>query len=535
MRYRAIAALALSMTSLAVAQFPPQIKNVVVIIQENRTPDNLFHFLTPACPLSPFADALHACTPIFVTPGCYDISPCGISNQSGVDVPVALTPVPLNGKSDPAHTHKAFAKMCDPDPANFECRNDGAWKIAKPAGYSYAYVDNQPVTNSDGTPGHKLDPYLTFARQYGWANFMFQTNQGPSYPAHQFIFAGTSARTAADDADSTFVAENFDQRAYSDGAGCLAAAGSTNEILSPALGSAPENCTLFDNGSVQECTLANRDLLFPTQPVGTFCYAHTSMADLLDPQAIGWKYYAPSAGSIWTAPDSIKSICQPQFVDPNDPNSGLECTGSEWNAHVDIQNLGTDILRDIAGCNLSRVSWVIPDGRWSDHAGLADAYGPSWVAAVINAIGSNPKCATGTPGAGETYWQDTAIVVTWDDWGGWSDNQPPIYASRLPCRSKDCQADYQYGFRVPLLVVSAYTPVGYIDNIAYDFGSILRTIEGINRLPEGALGFADARAASDLHNFFTLSTPRSYSTVPAEKGARFFLSVKGAPIPPDND
>ena len=35
----------------AAAQFPPQIKNIVVIFQENRTPDNLFHFLTPACPL----------------------------------------------------------------------------------------------------------------------------------------------------------------------------------------------------------------------------------------------------------------------------------------------------------------------------------------------------------------------------------------------------------------------------------------------------------------------------------------------------
>ena len=31
-------------------------------------------------------------------------------------------------------------------------------------------------------------PYVTMAKQYGWANFMFQTNQGPSAPAHQFIF-----------------------------------------------------------------------------------------------------------------------------------------------------------------------------------------------------------------------------------------------------------------------------------------------------------------------------------------------------------
>ena len=37
--------------AMSFAQFPPQIKNIVVIVQENRTPDNLFHFLTPACRL----------------------------------------------------------------------------------------------------------------------------------------------------------------------------------------------------------------------------------------------------------------------------------------------------------------------------------------------------------------------------------------------------------------------------------------------------------------------------------------------------
>ena len=86
--------------------------------------------------------------------------------------------------------------MCDPDPATQLCRNDGAWHTSG-AGAAYGYVDNPVVTNSDGSTGHLLDPYLTLAKQYGWANFMYQTNQGPSYPAHQFIFAGTSALTAS--------------------------------------------------------------------------------------------------------------------------------------------------------------------------------------------------------------------------------------------------------------------------------------------------------------------------------------------------
>jgi len=520
--------------SSAAAQFPPTIKNVVIIFQENRTPDNLFHFLTPQCPLGPGAGGEYACTPASVTTSCYNISPCGLSNQSGTIVPVRLAPRPLAGKIDPDHSHTGFYNMCDPDPATLVCRNDGAWKTS--AGASYAYVANPTVTNYDGSKGHLLDPYLTLARQYGWANYMYQTNQGPSYPAHQFIFSGTSAPTADDDARSAFISENFNRQTIGRQAGCFASPATNNFVVSPALDTPPSDCKVFDGGSVKECPIANAALDYPTQPVGTFCYPHESMASLLEPRGITWKYYSPSPGSIWTAPDSFYDICKPEFVNPNgDPTAALECTGKQWADHVDLSNHGTNILRDIASCSLSRVSWVIPDGAWSDHAGIHDEYGPSWVAAVVNAIGTNQKCAAGTPDAGETYWQDTAIVISWDDWGGWSDHEPARYLSRLPCNSTSCAGDYQFGFRVPLLVVSAYTPAGFISNDQFDFGSVLRMMEGVNHLPEGELGFADSRATTDLHTFFPLTHPRDYVPIPAVKDARFFLTYSAKPIDPDDD
>lgn len=98
-----------------------------------------------------------------------------------------------------------------------------------------------------------------------------------------------------------------------------------------------------------------------------------------------------------------------------------------------------------------------------------------------------------------------------------------------------CPSDYQYGFRVPLLVVSAYTPQGYISNTPFDFGSILRTIEGINHLKEGMMLNADARSQRDLHSFFTLTQPRPYQIVPAVKDAGFFLTYAGTVTAPDND
>jgi hypothetical protein len=51
------------------------------------------------------------------------------------------------------------------------------------------------IDNSTGS----VQPYLDLVRAYGWGNYMFQTNRGSSFPAHQFLFGATSAPSAADD------------------------------------------------------------------------------------------------------------------------------------------------------------------------------------------------------------------------------------------------------------------------------------------------------------------------------------------------
>src|SRR5208337_2322819 len=104
------------------------------------------------------------------------------------------------------------------------------------------------------------------------------------------IFSGTSAPTAADDAKSTFVSENFNSKTIGDTAGCLLLEGATNYLISPALSTPPSDCTLFADNSVKECPIKNTALIYPTDPVGTFCYPHQSMANILDPHAITWKF-----------------------------------------------------------------------------------------------------------------------------------------------------------------------------------------------------------------------------------------------------
>jgi len=141
----------------------------------------------------------------------------------------------------------------------------------------------------------------------------------------------------------------------------------------------------------------------------------------------------------------------------------------------------------------------------------------------VNAIG-NSKCE-GDAG----YWKNTAIFITWDDWGGWYDHESPEF---LP----EPYGDYQYGFRVPLLVVSAYTPRSYINNVHHDFGSILRFIEHNFGIEQGALNFADARSKSDLVGFFNLEeSPREFVNIQAPKDASFFLNQKGRHEGPDDD
>ncbi len=92
------------------------------------------------------------------------------------------------------------------------------------------------------------------------------------------------------------------------------------------------------------------------------------------------------------------------------------------------------------------------------------------------------------------------------------------------------------GFRVPLIVVSAYTPAGFISNSSEDFGSIGRFIERNFGIMEGALTFADLRSKTDLREFFSLGeSPRPFHAIKAPLSAKYFLTRKPSGLPVDDD
>ncbi len=251
------------------------------------------------------------------------------------------------------------------------------------------------------------------------------------------------------------------------------------------------------------------------------------LADLLDAAKVSWRYYGSDAGNwinstkdgIWIAPNSIMHICEPIVKG--------QCTGAEWTSNVIFTP--SQVLTDISNCNLAGFSWVTPDSYASDHAWqVQNTEGPSWVAQIVNAVGQS-ACKNRD---GSSYWNTTAIFITWDDWGGWYDHVPPVQIEPPP------QGGYQMGFRVPLIVVSAYTPPGLIVNGNADFGSLIRFAEKnfLGATQEGALTFADARGTGDdLTEYFSLGKPRRFKAINAPLSAKYFLTRKPSGLPVDDD
>jgi phospholipase C len=413
---------------------PQSFEHVVIIIQENRSPDNLFHGLPNA-----------------------DIANSG-TNSHGKTIP--LTPVSLATPYDLGHGHEGFLAYYNHGKMN----GANKWAVVcmqphcvPPPNPQFVYV-----------PPTEVKPYFDLAEQYTFADRMFQTNQGPSFPAHQFLISGTSAPTATSD---LFAAENpFWQNAVKNinfsNSGCAAPRGLLVNLIDP---SGNESLTTFT------------------------CFDHLTLPDLLDASGFSWRYYSvgDSWNELWNAPSAIRHL---RF-------------GPDW---PKVMAKDTQIFNDIAAGQLPAVSWVIPDGRYSDHPGANDGSGPSWVAAIVNAIGTS------------SYWWNTTIFITWDDWGGFYDHvAPPIYNS------------YEYGFRVPLLVVSPYAKRGYVSHVMHDFGSILRFIE--EKFGLQSLGYADSRA-DNLSDCFDFSQqPTQFHLIAAPLTAKHFIQDKRPMTPPDDD
>jgi phospholipase C len=100
------------------------------------------------------------------------------------------------------------------------------------------------------------------------------------------------------------------------------------------------------------------------------------------------------------------------------------------------------------------------------------------------------------------YWQSSAIIITWDDYGGFYDNVAPPQVDA-----------YGEGFRVPTLVISPWAKQGYIDHTQYEFASLLRLAEDTFNLP--SLGHRDVYANDMMNSFDFNKAPQPTLIEPA--------------------
>jgi phospholipase C len=406
---------------LTATSSPGPIRHVVILIMENRSVDNLFNGF-------PGADT--------VTEG-----------KDSHGNMVALKPVSLTAPYDLSHRHRAFE--IEYDSGKMDGFNNEPYSLVSPG--------PSPTPLVDGAYGYvpqsETAPDWTIAEQYAFADRMFQTNEGQSFPAHQYLISGTSVTGTM---PGYSVMDNPIGTIYWNIGGCDSKSGTLVPLINP-------------------LTNDQSQYAFP-------CFDHTTLMDLLSAKGIGWRYYSNEQyAGLWNAPDAIKHL--------RDASNYLKVDRAP----------DTYFFSDITAGTLPKVSWVIPSTAESDHAGATNGTGPAFVAKVVNAIGNSK------------YWKHAAIFVVWDDWGGWYDHvAPPQYnyyelGFRVPLIAVSPYARARY-------VSHVQHEFGSILNFVEEAFGLPCTAPPPNC---GALGYTDTRS-DDLSDMFNYSqTPIVFKTIPA--------------------
>ncbi len=213
--------------------------------------------------------------------------------------------------------------------------------------------------------------------------------------------------------------------------------------------------------------------------------------DRLEEEGVSWKVYAQGydpesnfrntearlgltdkgAQLVW-----LPLVGIPRFVDDPVLNSKI----------VDL----SEFYVDADAGTLPQFSIIAPSGL-SEHPPGDLTLGHYFATDLIESLMMSPN------------WWSSALILTWDEWGGWADHVPP------PQVDED-----GYGMRVPGLIVSPYAKRGFVDSTTYDHTSPLALVEevyGVEPIAE-----RDRNANNLLNAFDFDQEPRSPVIPPPE-------------------
>ena len=206
-----------------------------------------------------------------------------------------------------------------------------------------------------------------------------------------------------------------------------------------------------------------------------------TIGDRLSSKGLDWAWYAEGWNAIVSGIALNEAGTDPNtlFQYNHQPFVYFEGYGEGGPGRVHLKD-ETDFLAAAQSGNLPAVSFVKPAGTDNEHPNYTNVIkGEEHVLQLIKAVTTGQN------------WADTAIVVTYDENGGfWDHVAPPAGDAWGP------------GTRVPTFVISPYAKKGFVDTTVYDTSSILALIE--HRFGLAALGTRDGTAA-DMSNAFDLS------------------------------
>ena len=258
-----------------------------------------------------------------------------------------------------------------------------------------------------------------------------------------------------------------------------------------------------------------------------------NIGDLLTSKGITWGWFQGGFKPTRNSTDAVPALCHSEHPNINGENSTdyiphhepFQYYNSTSNPHhlapTSISMIGktdkanhqydlTDFWNAVESGNnnssFPSVSFLKASAYQDGHSGYSDPLDEQHF--LVDTINHLQKLAE---------WNSTAVIITYDDSDGWYDHVMPPIVSQSNDRSYDrllgmdglCGhapvGAYQdrcgYGPRLPLLIISPYAKVNYVDHGITDQTSILRFIEdnwGLGRI--GNQSF-DVKAGSIMNMF----------------------------------
>jgi phospholipase C len=221
------------------------------------------------------------------------------------------------------------------------------------------------------------------------------------------------------------------------------------------------------------------------------CYQFKTLPDELQAAGVSWRYYSDTA-SIRNALEAVQHIRY----------------GPLWGKVAPPSQFVTDVQHH----RLPAVSWVIPSEPYDEHpgAGKSVCAGENWAVEQLNAIMNS------------RYWAHTAVIMVWDDFGGFYDHVVPPHLDVMGL-----------GPRTPALIISPWTRSGSnpkggsVDHTTYEFSSVIRFIEELHGLKPLTARDAQANPLSTAFDF--TRPPRMDKLIlPYRTDCAYGLSLGGA-------